>query len=51
MQGGSQGLTAHRVIFNPDHYRGDVLGHVGNPGAVTPNLVCTTARPSAALLQ
>jgi arylsulfatase A-like enzyme len=28
----------HIVIFNPDHYRGDVLGHVGNPAAVTPNL-------------
>ncbi len=26
------------VIFNPDSYRGDVLGHLGNPGAVTPNL-------------
>lgn len=26
------------VIFNPDQWRGDVLGHVGNPGAVTPNL-------------
>ena len=26
------------VIFNPDQWRGDVLGHVGNPAAVTPNL-------------
>lgn len=26
------------VIFNPDQFRGDVLGHMGNPGAVTPNL-------------
>ena len=26
------------VIFNPDSYRGDVLGHLGNSGAVTPNL-------------
>jgi arylsulfatase A-like enzyme len=26
------------VIFNPDSYRGDVLGHLGNPGAVTPHL-------------
>lgn len=26
------------VIFNPDHYRGDVLGHLGNRGALTPNL-------------
>jgi len=28
----------HIVIFNPDQWRGDVLGHVGNPGAITPNL-------------
>ena len=26
------------VIFNPDSYRGDVVGHLGNPGACTPNL-------------
>lgn len=26
------------VIFNPDSYRGDVVGHLGNAGAVTPNL-------------
>jgi len=26
------------VIFNPDQWRGDVLGHVGNPAAVTPHL-------------
>ncbi len=26
----------HIVIFNPDSYRGDVLGHLGNAGAVTP---------------
>ena len=26
------------IIFNPDSWRGDVLGHVGNPAAVTPNL-------------
>ncbi len=26
------------IIFNPDSYRGDVLGHLGNAGAVTPNL-------------
>ena len=26
------------IIFNPDQWRGDVLGHLGNPGAVTPNL-------------
>ncbi len=26
------------IFFNPDHYRTDVLGHMGNAGAVTPNL-------------
>jgi arylsulfatase A-like enzyme len=26
------------VIFNPDQWRGDVLGHMGNPAAVTPVL-------------
>ena len=29
---------SHIVIFNPDQWRGDVLGHMGNPTAVTPNL-------------
>ncbi len=28
----------HIVVFNPDQWRGDVLGHLGNPAAVTPNL-------------
>ena len=28
----------HLVIFNPDQWRGDVMGHLGNPAAVTPNL-------------
>jgi len=28
----------HIVIFNPDQWRGDVIGHMGNPAAVTPNL-------------
>jgi len=28
----------HIIIFNPDQWRGDVLGHLGNPAAVTPNL-------------
>ncbi|MCC7519454.1 MAG: sulfatase-like hydrolase/transferase [Verrucomicrobiae bacterium] len=28
----------HVLIFNPDQWRGDALGHVGNPGAVTPVL-------------
>jgi len=26
------------VIFNPDQWRGDVMGHLGDPAAVTPNL-------------
>src|SRR4051812_19160030 len=26
------------VFFVPDSWRGDVLGHMGNPGALTPNL-------------
>jgi arylsulfatase A-like enzyme len=26
------------VIFNPDQWRGDVLGHRGTPGAITPTL-------------
>lgn len=28
----------HIVIFNPDQWRGDVLGHMGNPAAMTPHL-------------
>jgi arylsulfatase A-like enzyme len=28
----------HLLIFNPDQWRGDVLGHTGNAAAVTPNL-------------
>lgn len=26
------------VIFNPDQWRGDVMGHLGNSAAITPNL-------------
>ncbi len=26
------------ILFNPDQWRGDVLGHMGNPAAMTPNL-------------
>jgi arylsulfatase A-like enzyme len=26
------------LIFNPDQFRGDALGHLGNPAAITPNL-------------
>ena len=28
----------HIIIFNPDQWRGDVLGHMGNPAAKTPVL-------------
>ncbi|MFX0099834.1 MAG: sulfatase-like hydrolase/transferase [Candidatus Hodarchaeota archaeon] len=28
----------HIIIFNPDSWRGDVMGHLGTQGAVTPNL-------------
>ena len=28
----------HIIIFNPDQWRGDSLGHMGHPAAVTPNL-------------
>ncbi|MHA1526634.1 MAG: sulfatase-like hydrolase/transferase, partial [Promethearchaeota archaeon] len=28
----------HIIIFNVDQWRGDALGHMGNPAAVTPNL-------------
>ncbi|MEM6428944.1 MAG: sulfatase-like hydrolase/transferase [Deinococcota bacterium] len=28
----------HIIIFNPDQWRGDVLGHLGNEAAVTPTL-------------
>ncbi|OQB12674.1 MAG: Choline-sulfatase [Firmicutes bacterium ADurb.Bin193] len=27
----------HIIIFNPDQFRGDALGHLGNEAAVTPN--------------
>lgn len=28
----------HIIIFNPDQWRGDVLGHMGNPAGMTPVL-------------
>ncbi len=28
----------HLLIFNPDQFRADALGHLGNPAAITPNL-------------
>ena len=35
---GDMSSRSNIVIFNPDSYRGDVLRHLGNTGAVTPNL-------------
>jgi len=35
---GTPARRPHLVIFNPDQWRGDVLGFAGNPAAVTPNL-------------
>src|SRR3972149_3541444 len=31
-------MPPHIVIFNPDQWRGDVLGHLSNPAAATPHL-------------
>jgi arylsulfatase A-like enzyme len=31
-------MPPHILIFNPDQWRGDVLGYLDNPAAVTPNL-------------
>lgn len=31
-------MKPHILIFNPDQWRGDVLGHAGNPAACTPVL-------------
>jgi arylsulfatase A-like enzyme len=31
-------MKPHIFIFNPDQWRGDVAGYLGNPAAVTPNL-------------
>ncbi|MBD2847666.1 sulfatase-like hydrolase/transferase [Paenibacillus sp. IB182496] len=28
----------HLILFNPDQWRGDVLGHMGDPAAATPHL-------------
>lgn len=36
------GKLPHILIFNPDQWRGDVLGHLDNPAAVTPNLDAIT---------
>ena len=31
------------LLFNPDQWRGDVLGHRGNPAAMTPNIDASVA--------
>jgi arylsulfatase A-like enzyme len=31
-------MKPHILIFNPDQWRGDILGHLGNPAACTPVL-------------
>jgi arylsulfatase A-like enzyme len=38
------GKPPNLLLFNPDEWRGDVLGHLGNPAAVTPNLDRLVAR-------
>ena len=42
----STGQRPNIVILNPDQWRGDVLGHLGNPAAVTPNLDAMAASDS-----
>lgn len=39
------------LIFNPDQWRGDVLRHRGNPGAVTPNLDAIVAHDGVSFTQ
>ena len=34
----SKGNRPNIVVFNTDQWRGDVMGHIGNPAAMTPNL-------------
>ncbi len=34
----SQSARPHILIFNPDQWRGDVMGHLGNAAAITPHL-------------
>ena len=35
---GAMARRPHVLLFNPDQWRGDVLGHLGNHGAVTPRM-------------
>ncbi len=39
----------HILIFNPDQWRGDVLGHIGNPAAHTPHLDQLVAQEAVSL--
>ncbi len=41
----------HILIFNPDQWRGDVMGHMGNPAAVTPNLDALAATDAISIQQ
>ncbi len=34
----------HIIVFNPDQWRGDTLGHLGHPAALTPNIDALVAR-------
>ncbi len=40
----------HLLFFIPDSFRGDVLGHAGNPAAVTPNLDRLVANDSVSFV-
>ena len=39
----------HIIIINPDQWRGDVLGHLGNPAAMTPNIDRLVAHDAVSL--
>lgn len=39
------------ILFNPDQWRGDVVGHLGNPAAITPNLDALVSRDAVSFAQ
>jgi len=39
------------IIFNPDQWRGDVLGHLGHPAVLTPNLDRIVGRDAVSFSQ
>lgn len=41
----------HILIFNPDQWRGDAVGHIGNAGAVTPVLDALVATEAVSFAQ